>query len=153
MSDREAQDGQNTRLLRALLWAGVGLAPAAALLVLVGGDGGPTRFGVLLLAVAVVLVGAALLIRSDPVLLGMDVEDRVADEVAALRTELRGEIAAAVEEANRAVSRAEQIRKFRILPGDFTEEAGELTPTMKIKRKVVAQMYAREIDSMYSEDN
>ena len=93
MSDREAEDGQNTRLLRALLWAGVGLAPIAALLALVG-DGGPTRFGVLLLAVAVVLLGAALLVRNDPVLLSMDAEDRVAAEVSALRSELRGEIAA-----------------------------------------------------------
>ena len=53
--------------------------------------------------------------------------------------ELRGEIAEAVEEANRAVSRAEQIRKFRILPGDFTEAGGELTPTMKVKRAVVVE--------------
>jgi long-chain acyl-CoA synthetase len=64
--------------------------------------------------------------------------------------ELRGEIAAAVEEANRAVSRAEQIRKFRILPGDFTEEGGELTPTLKIKRAVVTQRYADEIAALYS---
>lgn len=93
MSDRDAEDGQNTRLLRALLWAGVGLAPIAALLVLLG-SGAPTRFGVLLVAVSVVLLGAALLIRNDPVLLRMDVEERVADEVSALRSELRGEIAA-----------------------------------------------------------
>jgi len=64
--------------------------------------------------------------------------------------ELRGEIAAAVEEANRAVSRAEQIRKFRILPGDFTEEGGELTPTMKVKRAVVTQRYADEIAALYA---
>jgi long-chain acyl-CoA synthetase len=64
--------------------------------------------------------------------------------------ELRGEIAAAVEEANRAVSRAEQIRKFRILPGDFTEEGGELTPTLKVKRNVVVQRYADDIAALYS---
>jgi long-chain acyl-CoA synthetase len=64
--------------------------------------------------------------------------------------ELRGEIAAAVEEANRAVSRAEQIRKFRILPGDFTEAGGELTPTLKVRRSVVTRKYADEIAALYS---
>ena len=64
--------------------------------------------------------------------------------------ELRGEIAAAVEEANQAVSRAEQIRKFRILPVDFTEANGEITPTLKVKRTVVAEHYAREIAALYA---
>ena len=64
--------------------------------------------------------------------------------------ELRGEIAAAVEEANQAVSRAEQIRKFRILPADFSEAGGELTPTMKVKRKVVVDTYSGEIEALYS---
>ncbi|MEJ8279798.1 AMP-dependent synthetase/ligase [Pseudonocardia spirodelae] len=64
--------------------------------------------------------------------------------------ELRGEIAAAVEDANQAVSRAEQIRKFRILPQDFSEAGGELTPTMKVKRKVVVESYAEEIEAIYS---
>jgi long-chain acyl-CoA synthetase len=74
---------------------------------------------------------------------GNDAADLVDDP------ELRGEIAEAVEEANRAVSRAEQIRKFRILPGDFTEEGGELTPTMKIKRAVVLQRYADDVAALY----
>ncbi|GAA4681806.1 long-chain fatty acid--CoA ligase [Pseudonocardia yuanmonensis] len=64
--------------------------------------------------------------------------------------ELRGEIAAAVEEANQAVSRAERIRKFRILPVDFSEAGGELTPTLKVKRAVVAQQYAAEIAAIYA---
>ena len=64
--------------------------------------------------------------------------------------ELRGEIAAAIEEANRAVSRAEQIRKFQILPGDFTEEGGELTPTLKVRRSVVTRKYADDVAALYS---
>jgi long-chain acyl-CoA synthetase len=64
--------------------------------------------------------------------------------------ELRGEIAAAVEEANKAVSRAEQIRKFRILPVDFTEAGGELTPTLKVKRAVVAKTFADDIAAIYT---
>jgi long-chain acyl-CoA synthetase len=64
--------------------------------------------------------------------------------------ELRGEIAAAIEEANRAVSRAEQIRKFQILAGDFTEEGGELTPTLKVRRSVVTRKYADDIAALYA---
>jgi long-chain acyl-CoA synthetase len=64
--------------------------------------------------------------------------------------DLRAEIAQAVEDANQAVSRAEQIREFRILPGDFTEAGGEMTPTMKVKRSVVAKTYAADIASIYS---
>ncbi|MCF7548321.1 long-chain fatty acid--CoA ligase [Pseudonocardia sp. WMMC193] len=65
--------------------------------------------------------------------------------------ELRGEIAAAVEEANQAVSRAEQIRKFRILPVDFTEAGGEITPTLKVKRNVVSEKYADEVAALYAD--
>jgi long-chain acyl-CoA synthetase len=60
------------------------------------------------------------------------------------------EVQAAVDEANKAVSRAEQIRKFRILPVDFTEAGGEMTPTLKVKRQVVAKTYAAEITAIYS---
>ncbi len=64
--------------------------------------------------------------------------------------DLIAEIQAAVDEANRAVSRAEQIREFRILPVDFTEAGGEMTPTLKVKRQVVAKTYAAEITAIYS---
>ncbi|WP_300018693.1 long-chain fatty acid--CoA ligase [Pseudonocardia sp.] len=64
--------------------------------------------------------------------------------------DLRAEIAAAVEEANKAVSRAEQIREFRILPVDFTEAGGEMTPTLKVKRQVVATIYADDIAAIYA---
>jgi long-chain acyl-CoA synthetase len=63
--------------------------------------------------------------------------------------DLVSEIDLAVKEANKAVSKAEAIRKFRILPVDFTEATGELTPTMKVKRKVVAQKFAGDIDALY----
>jgi len=64
--------------------------------------------------------------------------------------DLRTEIASVVEEANKAMSRAEQIREFRILPVDFTEAGGEMTPTMKVKRAVVTQKYADDINAIYS---
>ena len=64
--------------------------------------------------------------------------------------ELRAEVQQAVDEANRAVSRAEQIREFRILTVDFTEAGGEMTPTLKVKRQVVAKTYAGEIAAIYS---
>ncbi len=64
--------------------------------------------------------------------------------------ELRAEIGAAVADANLAVSRAEQIREYRILPVDFTEEGGEMTPTLKVKRTVVAEHFADAIASIYA---
>ncbi|HSJ28751.1 MAG TPA: long-chain fatty acid--CoA ligase [Acidimicrobiia bacterium] len=64
--------------------------------------------------------------------------------------DLLGEIGAAVEDANRAVSKAESIRSFRILPQDFTIEGGELTPTLKVKRRVVTDRYGDVIDGIYA---
>lgn len=56
----------------------------------------------------------------------------------------------AVDEANKAVSKAESIRKFRILPVDWTEEGGELTPSLKLKRNVVMAEFADEVEGLYT---
>ena len=66
--------------------------------------------------------------------------------------DLLAELDAAVKQANTVVSHAESIRKFRVLPVDFTEATGELTPTMKVKRKVVAEKFAADIDAIYTRD-
>jgi long-chain acyl-CoA synthetase len=60
------------------------------------------------------------------------------------------EIDAAVADTNTSVSRAESIKKYRILDADFTEETGHLTPTLKVKRNVVVKDFASEIDALYS---
>ncbi|MEU4773343.1 long-chain fatty acid--CoA ligase [Micromonospora sp. NPDC023644] len=62
---------------------------------------------------------------------------------------LRAEIQGAVDAANQAVSKAEAIKVFRILPHDFTEATGELTPSLKVKRQVVHTSYAAEIADIY----
>ena len=64
--------------------------------------------------------------------------------------DLRGAVEEAIADANRAVSKAEAIKAFRIVPDDFTIEGGELTPTLKVKRNVVADKYAAIIDDVYS---
>ncbi|MBQ1021559.1 long-chain fatty acid--CoA ligase [Micromonospora sp. D93] len=62
---------------------------------------------------------------------------------------LRKEIQAAIDTANQAVSKAEAIKVFRVLPHDFTEATGELTPSLKVKRQVVHKTYAAEIADIY----
>src|SRR4051794_956702 len=64
--------------------------------------------------------------------------------------DLRAEIETAVEDANKAVSKAESIRKFRILPEEWTEEGGQLTPSLKLKRNVVMRENKDDIAAMYS---
>jgi long-chain acyl-CoA synthetase len=68
---------------------------------------------------------------------------------AAESAELRAAIADAVKLANESVSRAESIREFVILPRDLTIEAGELTPTLKVRRAVVLDRYGDAIRSIY----
>jgi long-chain acyl-CoA synthetase len=58
-------------------------------------------------------------------------------------------IQGAVDDANHAVSKAEAIRKFVILPVDFTEEGGELTPSLKLKRTVVMKEFSSEVEALY----
>ena len=64
--------------------------------------------------------------------------------------DLLADIQAAVDDANKAVSRAESIKKFRILDVDFTQEGGHLSAKLGIKRSVLAKEFANEIEALYS---
>ncbi|MEU3270710.1 AMP-dependent synthetase/ligase [Saccharomonospora sp. NPDC006951] len=63
--------------------------------------------------------------------------------------DLRATVQSAVDEANKYVSQAESIKRFTILPNDFTEAGGEITPSLKLKRNVVSKNHATAIDSLY----
>jgi long-chain acyl-CoA synthetase len=63
---------------------------------------------------------------------------------------VRAEIQRAVDDANKAVSKAESIRKFAILEGDFTEENGYLTPSMKLKRNIVLKDFHDDVEAIYA---
>jgi len=64
--------------------------------------------------------------------------------------DLRAAVQEAVEEANKAVSKAESIRKFTVLPVDWTEEGGQLTPSLKLKRNVVMREFREDVDALYA---
>ena len=64
--------------------------------------------------------------------------------------DLLAQIQHAVDDANKAVSQAEAIRKFRVLPDAWTEEGGQLTPSLKLKRNVVMREFKDEVDALYS---
>jgi long-chain acyl-CoA synthetase len=74
----------------------------------------------------------------------LDAEAMASDE------RVRAEIRKAVDEVNSHVGPVEQIKRFEILPRDFSQEGGELTPTLKVKRNVVREKFAGVIDEVYS---
>jgi long-chain acyl-CoA synthetase len=55
-----------------------------------------------------------------------------------------------VERANLRYAPVEQVKRFAILPHDLTQETGELTPTLKVKRNIVAEKYAEVLDALYA---
>ncbi|MEU8978890.1 AMP-dependent synthetase/ligase [Streptomyces sp. NPDC048309] len=64
--------------------------------------------------------------------------------------ELLSVLQRAVDEANKLVSRPESIRRFTVLPVDFTEEAGHLTPSMKLRRAAIEKDFSKEIETLYA---
>ena len=65
--------------------------------------------------------------------------------------EIRAEIDAQVQELNKKFNNPEQVKKFTILPRDLNVDEGELTPTLKIRRKQINENWAKEIEAMYTE--
>jgi long-chain acyl-CoA synthetase len=68
----------------------------------------------------------------------------------AANPEVRAEIEAHVEKINQSFARVEQVKKIAILPHDLSQESGELTPTLKVKRAVVAQKHEDAIEGLYA---
>jgi long-chain acyl-CoA synthetase len=73
-------------------------------------------------------------------------------EALAKHPAFRAHVQAGVDTTNGQLARYETIKKFVLLHQDFTLERGELTPTQKVKRKVVTERYAVHIESMYAEE-
>src|SRR3954466_10459838 len=102
-----AADTQQQRaglpILPGLLWAGVGLAPVAALLVMFGGSSGVMRVAVLLAVVAVVLIGVSVALRRDPETVRSQVEEMVLEELDVLRDDVREDITTAARATHKAL--------------------------------------------------
>jgi long-chain acyl-CoA synthetase len=71
-------------------------------------------------------------------------------EALAANADIRESIEAHVEKINEKYARVEQVKKIAILPADFSQEGGELTPSMKVKRSFVADKYTDEIEALYA---
>jgi long-chain acyl-CoA synthetase len=56
-----------------------------------------------------------------------------------------------VDDLNAGLAQYEKLKKFELIPSEFTVGSGELTPTMKVKRRIVEQRYKSEIDALYAE--
>ncbi len=71
-------------------------------------------------------------------------------EVARANSDVHALVQQAVDEVNRDLSRFEQIKRFAIVPREFSAEEGEVTPTLKLKRRVIEERFASEIENLYS---
>ncbi|MFF2845682.1 AMP-dependent synthetase/ligase [Streptomyces sp. NPDC058001] len=97
-------------------------------------------------------IGALITLDPDALTHWLSVRKRARDTpLATLHTDpdLLAAVQQAVDYANQAVSRAESIRRFALIQGEFTEDNGLLTPSLKIKRHAVVQRYATEIEDLY----
>src|SRR5207249_9361995 len=79
-------------------------------------------------------------------------EHRLPDDPEALAAHpaVREAVEAHVDRINERFARVEQVKRIAILPDDLSQEGGELTPTMKVKRNVVADKYAGEVEALYA---
>ena len=96
----------------------------------------------------------AALLTLDPVEIGRWAAEQGVDrDVAALAADERVHelLQDAVDDANRERSRFEQVKRFAVLPRDFTMEEGEITPTLKVRRRAVQEHFADEIDALYAD--
>ena len=94
----------------------------------------------------------AALITLDPVEIGKwAAEQGIEGDLATLAGEARVVelVSGIVEDVNRERSRFEQLKRFVVLPRDFEMEQGEVTPTLKLKRRVVLEHFAPEVESLY----
>jgi long-chain acyl-CoA synthetase len=91
------------------------------------------------------------LITLDPEATTRFLQDKGLAGQAHTMAEITAEVQAAVDEVNRELARVETVKKFHILAQPFSIETGELTPTLKVKRKIVYSNFATEIEAMYAE--
>ena len=103
-------------------------------------------FSARLTALFFCLHNAPMATQLDPIISEFDTQEQ-ADAYDAW---FRAKVQEAIDDVNSSVSRAESIRAFAILPHDFSVDDGELTPTMKVRRAIVAKHYDGLIDGIYA---
>ena len=95
---------------------------------------------------------AALITLDEPEIQRWAAEHGVGGDLASLSQDdrVRELVQGVVDDANRERSRFEQVKRFALLPRDFTMEEGEVTPTLKLRRRAVSEHFQDEIESLYS---
>jgi long-chain acyl-CoA synthetase len=96
---------------------------------------------------------AALVVLDEEVAPGWAEQRGISDtDLASLaeHPEVQAEVERAVEKTNQRLARVEQVKRFKVLPAEWTAESEELTPTMKLKRRVIHDKYRDEIEGLYT---
>jgi len=123
-------------LLTVLFWSGVGLAPLAALVLLLGTGGGPLRVAAVLAVLAMVLIGLSITLRRDTETVRIELEETILDEIELLRTDMRDDIAAATNSTQVALAREVEAlhAEVRALRGRLDSDAPAPGPATRAQR-------------------
>ena len=147
--DSSQEERRDERLTNGLFWGGVGIAPLAALLLLIGQSGGPLRIAAVLAILAVVMIGLSITLRSNSDAIRVELEEVLYEEIDALRKDVREDIGTAARATHKSFGEKlqvlyEQLNAVRAQLDAIRAEAGRAEAAPAVRHTETVQVTTRE---------
>jgi hypothetical protein len=147
--DSSQEERRDERLTTGLFWGGVGIAPLAALLLLIGRSGGPLRIAAVLAILAVVMIGLSITLRSNSDAIRVEMEEVLYEEIDALRKDVREDIGTAARATHKSFGEKlqvlyEQLNAVRAQLDAIRAEAGRAEAAPAVRHTETVQVTTRQ---------